>query len=176
MRQSRPIKPSGVYYISDHNAEGPVGKSPKICCCREWGCKEFLCSIVILAVIASVASVVVAGVALQRVNYNLMPNAYDEAQALVASDLSVQITANEAISITVPNDLLDHVGRTYTVYSTTAFAHTLEISTVGPLTTSWDGVNKKATLGGAVGDGLTFVVIDRDKIVVTSNTNVAFSP
>lgn len=76
---------------------------------------------------------------------------------------------------TLPNDLTPYIGATYSIHSSTAQPHTITID-AGSLTSTWDGTNTIATFGGAIGDGLTFRVIAKDRIVVIpSPTNVAFS-
>jgi len=79
------------------------------------------------------------------------------------------------IAMTLPNDLSSYnVGEEYTVLSRSAQPHTITIE-AGALGTTWDGVNKVATFGGAKGDGLIFHVLAKDLVQVTFVNNVAFS-
>lgn len=78
------------------------------------------------------------------------------------------------LAMTLPNDLTPYLGREFHVYAVTAQAHTITIQG-GALTSTWDGTNTVATFGGAVGDGVTFVVIAADRVEITHNNNVVLS-
>ena len=74
--------------------------------------------------------------------------------------------------MTLVNDLSPFLNKEYAIYSRTAFAHTI---TIAAGASTWNGADKIATFGGAIGDGFKFRVLDTNLIAVTSNTNVAFS-
>lgn len=85
------------------------------------------------------------------------------------------LVGTEALPMTLPGppfaDIDLYLNKNYDIYSTTAFTHNITLS--GGAT--WDGSNTVATYGGAIGDGFSFKVVSSTVIVVTSNTNVAFS-
>lgn len=76
------------------------------------------------------------------------------------------------VVLTLPNNLQDYVGHTYRVWSRTAQAHVVSIAGTG---STFDGTATTATFGGAIGDGFVFEVIDRNRAVIVSATNVVFS-
>ena len=76
--------------------------------------------------------------------------------------------------MTLPNDLGHLVGIRFRVWSRTAQPHTIRIA-AGGLNPTFDGTNKLATFGGAIGDGFVFEVIDRNRIVVEPVRNVVFT-
>lgn len=79
-----------------------------------------------------------------------------------------------ALSMALPNDLSGYVGRVYRIWSRSAKAHIIQIAS-GGFNPTFDGINKVATFGGAIGDGFVFEVTDKDKIVIISVNNVVFS-
>lgn len=78
------------------------------------------------------------------------------------------------LTMTLPNDLSAYVGKVYRIRSRSAQPHVVRISTGGDNPT-WDGTNTLATFGGAIGDGMVFEVVSKDRIVLDPVTNVAFS-
>lgn len=81
------------------------------------------------------------------------------------------INVGAVAAMTLPGDLSSYLNDEICVISKTAFAHTI---TMGAGAT-WDGANQIATLGGAVNDGLCFIVTSATSVFVTVNNNVAFS-
>jgi hypothetical protein len=137
----------------------------------------FLCGSVIFAVILSIGAAVVAGIAIGIGTSYRGQFVYTQNDVIKTSPHNLVLGAAGApLSMTLPNDLTQYRGRTYRLYSATAQPHSVTIE-VGALSTAWDGAggNRVATLGGAVGDGLTFYVLDSDKIVVEHAQNVVFS-
>ena len=81
-------------------------------------------------------------------------------------------SAGAPILIVIPSDAGAHRGRTYHLYSTTTQPHVVQIEAGGAL---FNGATTTATLGGAIGDGLSFVVLAHQLIEVTNERNVFFS-
>lgn len=130
-------------------------------------------SLIFLAVLV-VASAVLGGLALNYSMYTTRFHRYTVDGSIDNSPFAIYLDATTPLAMTLPNDLTNYVGRTFTVVSQSAQAHTVTLS-AGTLSPTWDGTNTVATFGGAIGDGVTFHVFDRDKITVISNTNVVFS-
>ena len=86
----------------------------------------------------------------------------------------IRLDGASALAMTLPNDLSGYVGATYVISAGTAQTHTVTIQP-GIYSTTFDGTNTIASWGGAVGDLIQIEVIGKDRIVVTSNVNVAFS-
>ena len=126
----------------------------------------------LFVVVAGLA--VLSGIALGQALYTSSTAVLTSAGTLPSSPYALRLDGTTPVAALLPNDLHNYVGRTFYLYSLSAQAHTVTIS-AGTLTTTWDGSNTVATFGGAIGDGLAFHVLDRDKIVVVSNTNVVFS-
>lgn len=79
------------------------------------------------------------------------------------------------LAMTLENDLSARVGKVYRIWSRTAQAHTVRISS-GALISTWDSAGSTlATFGGAIGDGFVFEVISRNQCVLISVNNVVFS-
>jgi len=81
------------------------------------------------------------------------------------------ITAAGITAMTLPTNLGPYVDDEICLISKTAFAHTLTLG-VGA---TWNGIDTIATFGGAVGDGLCFIVASPTQMFVVSVINVAFS-
>lgn len=135
---------------------------------------NLLCAAVILAVVLSCAGLGLAGVGFAYSMYGITQKEFIANAVVENNPLNIAVAGAGALTLSLPNNLATYRGRVYTIYATTAHAHKVQI-TAGTLTTTWDGVNTVATFGGAIGDGLTFVVIDVDQIAVISSTNVVFS-
>jgi hypothetical protein len=146
------------------------GKKPK-CRINGYGC---LSGTVIFALVLSLGVALLSAFALSYALYPITNTIYTSNAAIQNSPLVGHIDSSVALTLTLPNDLSEFVGRTFTFYSRSAHPHVIQIQG-GTLTTSWDGVNTVATFGGAKGDGLVFHVFDRNQIAVISNTNVVFS-
>jgi hypothetical protein len=71
------------------------------------------------------------------------------------------------LQMTMPNNLLEYAGASYTVDCLTPGAHTITLA-AGPLPTTWDGVHRVATCGGPL-TGFSFRVITSSVIRVTVN-------
>lgn len=107
-------------------------------------------------------------------NYGLYATNHVASGPILNRPFTHSLAGAAPLAMTLPNDLSNYIGREFKIYATTAQAHTVTIQP-GALTTTWDGANTIATFGGAVGDGLTFVVTAIDKIAVISTTNIVFS-
>lgn len=140
------------------------------------GCSSGDCivgSLIFVSVLV-IGAAVLAAVALNYSLYSMRFRRYTASGAIDNNPFAIYLDAITPLAMTLPNDLSNYVGRTFTVVSQSAQAHTITL-TAGTLTSTWDGTNTIATFGGAIGDSLTFHVFDRDKITVISNTNVVFS-
>lgn len=148
-------------------------KKKKLPNCRitSYGC---LTGTVIFSLVLTLGVALLACFALAYSLYPITNTLYTQSGPLKNNPLVGHLDASSSIVLTLPNDLGNYVGRTFTYYSRTAQPHVIEIQS-GTLTTTWDGVNTVATFGGAKGDGIVFHVFDRNQISVISNTNVVFS-
>jgi len=103
------------------------------------------------------------------------PTVSHTASGAIRTDYDVQLLAPSpaaVLAMTLSDaDIAAMSGREFAIYSETANAHTITLS--GSAT--WDGTNQIATLGGAIGDGLSFRVLPSGALTVTSTTNVVFS-
>jgi len=160
---------TGQQYVIRSNTT--VGGGRKRGMCSSGDC--VVGSLVFVAVLA-VAAAVLASFALSYSLYSTQFRRYTTAGVIDNSPFAAYLDATNPLAMTLPNDLINYVGRTFTVVSQSAQAHTITLS-AGTLTTTWDGANTVATFGGAIGDSITFHVFDHDKITIISNTNVVFS-
>lgn len=79
------------------------------------------------------------------------------------------------ITISLPNNLVEYVGKLYSVDCVTPFAHVIQIQ-AGTLTTTWDGTNRKATCNPLVsGAGFSFRVVTQSSIRIIDPRGVTFS-
>ena len=136
--------------------------------------RDFLVGTVIFSLCAAILSLGIAVYTSNRVSYSTDAKEYTDDAIISTTPFSGHIVATTPITLSLPNDLLNYVGKTFTIYTRTAQPHVISIE-VGTLDTTWDGTNKVATFGGAKGDGIVFHVLDRNRISVISNTNVNFS-
>lgn len=145
---------------------------------RRQNLTNFFCATTILCVAVSVAALVVASVALSQANRTLTATSYLVSGRIHHHTLSHFLDAPAApLAMTLPYTLDAYAGPLeYCIHSTTAQSHTITIDEYVPNQATWDGTNRVATLGGAIGDGFCFKVISPTRAVVTSVTNVAFSP
>lgn len=67
------------------------------------------------------------------------------------------IVGDSIITITLPNNLVEFVGKTYNIDCGTMFPHKIKLAAGSPQI-KWDGVNTLATCAGA-GSGFTFHVV-----------------
>lgn len=130
-------------------------------------------TLIFVLVLAS-AACVLGGFALAYSLYNLDHVVHSVDAVITTSPFAVYLDATTPLAMQLPNDLQNYIGRTFNIYSRSAQMHTITLP-AGTLTTTWDGASTIAKFGGAIGDGLTFHVFDRDSIAVISNTNVVFS-
>ena len=156
------------YVIKNGNGNG---LKTKTACCSSGDC---VVGTLVFVFVIAIAAVVLSGIALNYALYGTRFQRYTTSGTILNSPFAVYLDNTSPLAMTLPNDLSNYVGRTFTVISQSAQPHTVTLSS-GTLTPTWDGVNNIATFGGAIGDGLTFHVFDRDKIAVTSNTNIVFS-
>lgn len=78
------------------------------------------------------------------------------------------------ITMTLPNNMLEWVGKEYTFDCPGTTPQEVKIQP-GALTTTWDGVNTKITCTGPLA-GFSFRVIRQDLIRITSSSGVVLSP
>ena len=142
------------------------------CRITSYGC---LTGTVIFALFASLGVALLSAFSISYSMASLTAMTHDKNGPLPDNPLSGHLDSSIPLVLTLPNDLQHYVGRTYAYYSRSAQPHVIQIES-GTLVTTWDGTNKKATFGGAKGDGIVFHVYDRNAIAIVSNTNVVFSP
>lgn len=142
---------------------------------RNYRCINFILGALIFWVLATVACLVVASQAYKNANHVQSAQFYQSSGVLDQTPFAHYLdSTGSAMAMVLENDVSGRVGRIYRIWSRSARAHTVTILN-GARSTTWDGVNKKATFGGSIGDGFVFEVIDKDKIAVLSVTNVVFS-
>ena len=138
----------------------------------EGSLRNILIAIAALSLIVSVVAVVVAVLAYQKY---LVPITLSVSQAVPSGNNAVYIdSAVNPIGLTLANDMRPYVGKVYRIWSLTAQAHTVSITT-GQSVSTFTGGTRIATFGGAIGDGFVFEVISANHAVVISSTNVVFS-
>lgn len=127
----------------------------------------------ILAVLISVAAIVLGALAYNNVSRFTGEVLIHSSGTLPDSPFPIYLNQAAApLAMLLPIDLGNRVGNVYRVWSRTAQSHTVTLAAGGP---TWDGTNRVATFGGAIGDGLVFEVIDTTRVVVWTSINVAFS-
>lgn len=141
---------------------------------HESDCSGCITGTVIFLFVVVIGVAILSGLAFNNSIASSTSVLLSQSGAIANRPHSVAIDGTSPVAATLPNDLLNYVGRTFYMYSVSAQPHTITIL-AGTLATTWDGTNTIATLGGAIGDGVTFHVLARDKIVIISNTNAIFS-
>ena len=96
-------------------------------------------------------------------NGNLMMNIPD-----IHSHLHTMLELDEGIETGNTYHMSTFI--TNKLYSLTPNAHQIVLNN-----STWNGTDTTATLGGAAGDGLEFIVLSNSVITVTSNKNTTFS-
>ena len=139
---------------------------------RWWG--NFSAGLAFFCFLAVIGVAVLGAVALTNARYKDRIASVTTSGELPSTPYKIRLDGIAALAMTLPNDLSKYVGATYVISAGTANTHTLTIQP-GTLSTTFDGSNTIATWGGAVGDLIQIEVIGKDRIVVTSNVNVAFS-
>ena len=153
---------------------GVALKRQSDCCPSACTSRDCMAGTLIFLFVVVLGLGVLVGITLNTALYSTQITVYTNDGQIENNPLSFALDSTTALARSLPNDLQSYVGRVFKVYSRSAQAHTVTL-TAGTLTTTWDGTNTVATFGGAIGDGLTFLVLARDKIVILSNTNVVFS-
>lgn len=158
---------------TSHRKKPPRQSTKKGACCQN--AVNILIGISVFILILSVCALIFA--AFQYYAVEDITGVYiTQANGVIPSHPFTTHLSAAAVAqlMTLPNDLSPYIGGPgFTVFSTTAQIHTITIQS-GVLSSTWDGVNTVATFGGAVGDGLKFDVISKNRIVATP-INVAFS-
>ena len=127
-----------------------------------------------LTLALAIASMVVGVIGVRTANAALGKQIYDTGGEIGSRPVT-HILTGAILPMTLPNDLSDYVGITYSVNSEGLYAHTVTIS-AGTESTTWDGTNTVATFAGAAkGEGFTFTVVSKDTIRVGSTSGVTFS-
>lgn len=135
--------------------------------------KGIVVSASILAVIIAVVVAVVAGFSLTYVNYFNSPVPIYNEGVLPATPYVFHLEGSGSpVVLTLPNDLTDRIGNIYRIWSKTNQPHTVTITGTG---TTFDGVSTQAVFGGSIGDGFTFEVISKNRIVLGIVSNVIFN-
>lgn len=142
---------------------------------KKWNMAGCVCATSIIAICLAIAGTVIAIFAYVDVGYLTNAESLTTSQPIRPTPYAFHLDSSAApLAMSLPNDLSAYVGRVYAIYSRTDQPHTVTIDS-GTLATTWDGVNKVATFGGAKGDGLTFRVLAKDLVVVLQTKNIAFS-
>ncbi len=85
------------------------------------------------------------------------------------------IVADSAITVTLPNNLVEFVGKTYNIDCGTNFMHIWKIGAGLPQTT-WDGTNTMAKCLSA-GGGMTFHVVGQNYLrIIGTPVGISFLP
>ena len=142
---------------------------------RNYRCVSIIVAAFILCLCATVTSVVIASISIGKSDNDQSSKTYLTSGLLDQTPFSHYLDSTGThLAMNLENDLSVRVGRIYRIWSRSAQPHTVTILN-GAQTSTWDGVNKKATFGGSIGDGFVFEIIDKNKIAVISVTNVVFS-
>ena len=140
---------------------------------RRW--LRIVVATVVLSLLVSVAALVLAVLAYQDAQAVQSSQVHLISRPLPSSPYAHYLAATDApLTMTLENDLIGRVGKVFRIWSRSAQPHVVQI-VVGGQNPTFDGSSKTATFGGAIGDGFTFEVIDRNKIALVSVTNVVFS-
>lgn len=135
-----------------------------------------VCGTSLIAFVVAAVAIILGAVAIGEAGNLSSQRVYETSIDIQPTPYQIGLGSDSggALLMTLPNDMYNFVGRRYTINSLNAQMHTVTIDS-GTLATTWDGVNKIATFGGAKGDGFTFVVLEKDLIRIESVTNVVFS-
>ncbi len=82
------------------------------------------------------------------------------------------IVADSLVTVTLPNNLVEFVGKTYNVDCGSNFMHVWKLGPGLPQTT-WNGADTIAKCGGA-GAGMTFHVVGQNYLRIISSTGMVF--
>jgi hypothetical protein len=140
---------------------------------KQWVWRGAVIAAAILAVIISIVAVVLGGLAFSKVESFNSEHLIHSSGALPDSPYPLYLNqAALPLNMELPLDLSNRVGNIYRVWSLTAQPHRLTIAASGA---TWDGTNRIATFGGAIGDGIVFEVTAPNRIVVWTVNNVVFT-
>jgi len=140
-----------------------------------WNMSGCVCATTIVAAIIAIVAIIMGTLAFVRMSNIIYAQSYVVSGPIRPSPYTIHLDATAAPqAMTLPDDLSDWVGREYAILSGSDQPHTVTIE-AGSLGTTWDGVNKVATFGGAKGDGIMFHVIAKDLITVTFTKNIVLS-
>ena len=149
-------------------------------CWNRWCCYGrclWFQPLLVAAVVAlSIVALVTATYAAHAATLSNAYTVHRVSSALASTPPGHVIAGTTAITLTLPNNLVEHIGMTYNVDCASPLAHTIVIQP-GTLFTTWDGVNRKATCNtGASGvSGFSFHVISQTLIRITSTRQMIFS-
>ncbi len=164
--------PLGPKAASDLLAEQKIKQTDEISR-RYRSTRNIIISIAAFALVIAIAFAVLAGLAYGDVRNYSNPIALYVNQQMPASPFVFHVGGSALpVALTLPNDLTPYIGKIYRLWSVSPQVHTLTIQGTG---TTFDGVNKVATWGGAIGDGVMFEVLQANRIVLISVNNVNFS-
>ena len=126
--------------------------------------------------VMALVAIVISGAVYMSATFPTSQTVYsDGAAGVLAAWPQNQVLAGGTapLAMTLPNNVIEFVGKQYTVDCATLPHHTITILG-GSLTTTWDGVHKVATCGGPF-TGFSFRVINNNYIRVTASTGVTFT-
>jgi len=140
---------------------------------KQWVWRGAVIAAAILAVLISIVGATLGGLAYTNVGRFTGEHLIHSSGPLPESPYPLYLNqAALPLNLELPIDLSNRVGNVYRVWSLTAQPHTLTIAASGA---TWDGANRVATFGGAIGDGLVFEVTAANRIVVWTVNNVIFT-
>lgn len=124
----------------------------------------------VLAVLISIAAIVVGVLAYVYLQYHIAPAIIRGSGPIPSSPYVFYVDAAGApAAMILPNDLSEYVGKVYRIFSRTSQPHTLQLSGTG---NTFDGIGSTVQFGGAIGNGLVFEVIAPNFVVVHVAKNV----
>ena len=85
------------------------------------------------------------------------------------------IVADSLVTVTLPNNLVEFVGKTYNVDCGSNFLHVWKLGPGLPQTT-WDGGTSTIAKCGGAGAGMTFHVVGQNYLRIISSTGMVFLP
>ncbi|MDB9801158.1 hypothetical protein OAB94_02150 [Flavobacteriaceae bacterium] len=134
-----------------------------------------LCALSILSIAAAIIALAIGILAYGGVGNNITARSYTASGEIAIKPYTAHLDSSAApIAMTLPNDLTPYIGMVRAIYTTTAQPHTVTIQS-GTYVSTWDGINTVATFGGAIGDGLTYRVISKNRITILPPTNIVFT-
>lgn len=122
----------------------------------------------------SVIAISFAIVAWFDASFSLNYSTYTVSGPIASSPASHLLAGSLVMSMSLPNNLADYVGKFYHIDCASLLAHSITIAP-GTLPTTWDGTHRVATCTLGAGGGLSFRVISPGQVRIVGSTSVTFT-